>query len=192
METSFSEGSSNDTSGTSLDDSETTTQSICSKCEPILLQYADIFKQLVHQGTELKKKKVNPNPKKPGMHYRDVKRQSDWLRENMFDAMGNYLFCCACVRIAFGISKQRITRQRAIKRKQFKEPLQSMSKAEVEKERLGEYVVMPKDLDVSFKNWWRFLDPLATVDVRTPPSRHGNSGKVSNSFIPNERWLSFL
>ena len=115
------------------------------------------------------------------MHYRDVKRQNDWLRENMFDAMGNYLFCCACVRIAFGISKQRITRQRAIKRKQFKEPLQSMSKAEVEKERLGEYVVMPKDLDVSFKNWWRFLDPLATVDVRTPHSRHGNSGKVSNS-----------
>ena len=52
----------------------------------------------------------------------------------MFDAMGNYLFCCACVRIAFGISKQRIARQRVIKRKQFKEPLQSMSKGEVEKE----------------------------------------------------------
>ena len=56
LETSFSEGSSNDTSGTSLDDSAgTTTQSVCSKCEPVLLRYADIFKQLVHQGTELKK-----------------------------------------------------------------------------------------------------------------------------------------
>ena len=98
----------------------------------------------------------------------------------MFDAMGNYLFCCACVRIAFGISKQRIARQRVIKRKQFKEPLQSMSKGEVEKEHLGEYVVMPEGLDVSFKKWWRFLDPSATVDVRTPHSRHGNSGKVSN------------
>ena len=55
-----------------------------------------------------------------------------------------------------------------------------MSKGEVEKEHLGEYVVMPEGLDVSFKKWWRFLDPSATVDVRTPHSRHGNSGKVSN------------
>ena len=99
----------------------------------------------------------------------------------MFDAMGNYLFCCGCIRMAFGISKQRIARQRAIKQKQFKEPLQNMTKAEVEKEHLGEYVVMPGGLDISFKSWWRFLDPSATVEVRTPHSRHGNSGKVSNS-----------
>ena len=99
LETSFSEGSSNDTSGTSLDDrvddsAGTTTQSICSKCEPVL-RYADIFKQLVHQGTELKKKKkVNPNPKKPGTHYWDVKRQNDWLRENMFDELSFLLCMC--------------------------------------------------------------------------------------------------
>ena len=69
LETSFSEGSSNETSG----ESETTTTKVCAKCEPVLLRYADIFKQLVHQGTELKKKKkVNCNPKKRGTHYRDV------------------------------------------------------------------------------------------------------------------------
>ena len=186
LETSFSEGSSNETSG----ESETTTTKVCAKCEPVLLRYADIFKQLVHQGTELKKKKkVNPNPKKRGTHYRDVKRQNDWLRENMFDAMGNYLFCCGCIRMAFGISKQRIARQRAIKQKQFKEPLQNMTKAEVEKEHLGEYVVMPGGLDISFKSWWRFLDPSATVEVRH--SRHGNSGKVSNSSVMND-FLEFV
>ena len=51
LETSFSEGSSNETSGKS----ETTTTKVCAKCEPVL-RYADIFKQLVHQVTELKKK----------------------------------------------------------------------------------------------------------------------------------------
>ena len=126
LQTSFSEGSSNDTSLDEIISRETVTQSLCSKCAPVLFQYADIYRQLVHQRTELmKKKKVNPNPKTPGTHYRDVKAQNEWLRENVFDAMGNYLFCCACVRIAFGISKQRIARQRAIKRKQFKEPLRS-------------------------------------------------------------------
>ena len=37
--------------------------------------------------------------------------------------------------------------------------------AQVEKEDLGGYVVMPRGLDISFKSWWRFLDPSTTVDL---------------------------
>ena len=63
---------------------------VCPKCAPILLRYTKIFKSLVHQGTELKKrKKANPNPKRAGIPYREVKRQNDWLQGNVFDAMGN-------------------------------------------------------------------------------------------------------
>ena len=81
--------------------------------------FFDIFicLELVHQGLELKKKKkVNHHPKHPGIHFRDMKRQNNWLRENVFDALENYLFCCACIRATFGISKQQIACQKAIKR----------------------------------------------------------------------------
>ena len=40
-----------------------------------------------------------------------------------------------------------------------------MTMAQVEKEDLGGYVVMPRGLDISFKSWWRFLDLSTTVDL---------------------------
>ena len=48
---------------------------------------------MVHQGTDLKKRrKVNPNLKRPdAILYRDLEKQNDWLRSNVFDSMGNYL-----------------------------------------------------------------------------------------------------
>ncbi len=106
---------------------------VCDQCHPILSRYVDTVKCLVHQGTELKKcKHMNPHPKRPNViHYRDLKRQNDWLRANVFDSMGNYLYCCACIRAGFGISKQRIARQRHIKRRESHEALIEMSKEEV-------------------------------------------------------------
>jgi len=54
-----------------------------------------------------------------------------------------------------------------------------MSKAEVEEHRLSKYVVMSDELEISFKTWWRHLDPSVTVDVRFPHARHGKSGTNS-------------
>ena len=99
----------------------------------------------------------------------------------MFDSLGNYLYSCSCIRSAFGISKQRLTRQRNIKRKEYQEPTSELTKTEVEEQRLGQYVIMPASVDSSFKNWWRALKPSATVIVRMPHSRHGNAGQVSHS-----------
>ena len=47
---------------------------VCPQCAPILSRYSETFKNLVHQGTELKRRKaINPHPKKPDTtHYRDV------------------------------------------------------------------------------------------------------------------------
>ena len=69
----------------------TSSTSICLQCT---------FKGMVHQGTELKRKiAINPHPKKSDMtHYRDLVNQNEWLRENMFDSLGNYLYCCECIR----------------------------------------------------------------------------------------------
>ena len=129
-----------------------------------------------------KRKHLNPDPKRPDtMHYRDLNRQNEWIRENLFDPMENYLYCSPCIRTTFGISRQRLSRQRAIKRKQSQEPLREMTKVEVEEERVSEYVVMPASLDMAFKEWWRSMEPSDTVMVRYPHERHGNAGRKSNS-----------
>ena len=107
-----------------------------------------------------------PIPKKTDrQHYRDLVAQNEWLRENIFDAMGNYLFCARCVCSAFRISPQRLSRQRNIKRSQSQLPVVEMTKSRVEEERLGEYVVMPARCDQSFKTWWRSLEKTVLVNV---------------------------
>ena len=56
-----------------------------------------------------------------------------------------------------------------------------MTKSEVEKERLGECVVMPPGCEMSFIAWWKQLSNDSTVNVRYPHHRHGNSGKASHA-----------
>ena len=93
---------------------------ICVQFKPVLDRYADTFKSMVHRGTELKKRKhMTPNPKCTGATpYRDLKRQNEWIQCNVFDTMGNYLYC-HCICAALGISAQRLARQRNIKRQLF-------------------------------------------------------------------------
>ena len=118
----------------------TASTAICAQCKPVLSRYIEVFKGMVHQGSELKKRKTaNPHPRRPNMvHYRDIKSQNDWLRENMFDTLGNYLYCCSCICAALGVCKARLTRQRNVKRLQSQKPIIHMTKEEVEGQRLGE------------------------------------------------------
>ena len=64
---------------------------------PNVSLYTTTFNEMVHQGTQLKKRKtINPTRKRPEdefTRYRDITRQNDWLRENLFDSVGNYLYC---------------------------------------------------------------------------------------------------
>ena len=114
--------------------------SVCAKCRPCLMCYVPSFKRLIHQGSDLKKRMHrDPNQERS---CRNLKNQNEWLRENMFDAMGNYLFCCRCIHAVFGVSKQRIANQRKIKQQQSCEPLRQMSKTEVEEQRFGDFVVI--------------------------------------------------
>lgn len=121
-------------------------------------------------------------------------RQNEWLRQNVFDSLGNYLYCAACIHAALGVSKDRLTRQRNIKRKQSQQPTVDMVKSEVEEKRLGSYVIMPANVQASFKNWWRSRSPSAIVQVRFPHERHGNAGRVSNSAKSDTRkeFLEFV
>ena len=77
------------------------------------------------EGSSLKRvKRINPVPRRVDMdHYWDVKAQNDWLRSNIFDSMGNYLYCAKCIRVSFGISKQRLARQHKMKQSASQEPM---------------------------------------------------------------------
>lgn len=138
---------------------------------------------MVHQGSELKKKKsINPHPKIPDKtHYRDLVRQNEWLRSNLFDCAGNYLYCQSCVRSCFGVSADRLARQRHIKRQCLQHPIVDMSKADVIEKRVSEYVIMPDTVTTSFSKWWTPMAPETVLQVRFPHERHGNAGKPSNS-----------
>ena len=113
------------TSGTGANSGASSASGICPQCAPVLVRYADTFKEMVHQGSERKRRiTINPHPKKADtIHYRDLVKQNDWLRSNVFDSLGNYLYCAACVRSALGVSKDRLARQCNIKRRQSQQPL---------------------------------------------------------------------
>ena len=110
---------------------------------------------MINQGIELKKrKKSNPLPKCPESeitHYRNVTRQNEWLRANIFDSVGNYLYCFTCIISSLGISKDRLTHQRNLKRHECQHPIVQSVKSEVEVQRLGQYVLMPADIESLFK-----------------------------------------
>ena len=115
-------------------------------------------------------------------NYRDIVTQNDWLGRNVFDSLGNYLYCCQCVCAALGIYKDRITRQRNVKRQWYQEPIVEMLKTEAEEEkRLGQYVVMPADEDANFKTWWRGLAGSTSVQVRQKDTLMRGKGQLTLS-----------
>ena len=74
--------------------SSASTSSICPQCYPVLARYISVFKSMQHSGTELKKRKrSNSYPKKQDtefQHHRDITKQNEWLRSNVFDSLGNH------------------------------------------------------------------------------------------------------
>ena len=77
----------------SLDSRGSQTEQVCAQCDPVLSRHVTEFKNMVHTGSELKKRKrLNPNPKRAGaVQYRDTVCQNNWLKSNVFDSLGNYL-----------------------------------------------------------------------------------------------------
>ena len=67
--------------------------------------------------------------------------------------MGNYLFCHKCIIKALNVSPQRLSRQRKVKRNQFQKPLISLTKNEVDKEKVKSFVFMPESVETSVCGW---------------------------------------
>ena len=158
-------------------------EGVCPLCQQALSEVAKGFHRLRHQGTELKKRvKRLPHPKHPERsHYKNTIAQNEWIRANVFDSMGNYLFCQECVVKGLRISKQRLSRQRKVKQNSFQHPITKKKKSEVEAEHLMPFVVMPEGVTSTLKSWWETIPSEHEVDVRFPYERHGLCGCSSNN-----------
>ena len=171
-------------------------EGVCSVCQQGLARVAEGFHRLRHQGTELKKRvKILPHPKHPERtHYRNIIAQNEWLRANVFDSMGNYLFCQECIVKGLRISKQRLAHQRQVKKSFFQHPITKKTKLEVEAESLLSFVVMPEGVSSTLKSWWDTIPSDHEVDVRFPYERHGLCGRASNNEKTETKaeFLSFI
>ena len=154
----------------------------CLSCAPVLDKLKGTFNSLVRRDKELRHSKlVLPQPRKPDkLHYRNLVAQNQWIRNNLFDALGNYRYCQKCITKVLGIGTQRLACQRVIRRREALIPIADMTKAEVATKRLVEFVVMPEGQD-NFKLWWSSLDDTHIVQVRFPHTGHGLARKPSNS-----------
>ena len=122
--------------------------------------------------------------------------QNQWIRENLFDAHGNYLYCVACIVNNLGVYTERLSRQRQIKVRLCQEPIVVMTKKEVVEKKLVSFVLHP-DVDESVTegvNWWETLDDGDDVDVIFPHEQHGLTGKPSNHSKPatKDAFLRFV
>ena len=79
--------------------------------------------------------------------------------------MGNYLFCHKFIIKVLNVSPQRLSRQRKVKRNQFQKPRVSMTKNEVDKEKVKSFVFMPESVETSLSLWWTDLPNDHNVSV---------------------------
>ena len=79
--------------------------------------------------------------------------QDEWLRQHLFNGVGNYLYCQRCILSSFGISSDRISRQRTIVRQHLNNPIVDMIKTEVIEKHVNGYVVMADTACMSFSKW---------------------------------------
>ncbi len=129
----------------------------------------------------LKRKRCYPLPKKSHCQpYRNLVEQNKWVRDNLFDAQGNYVYCHSCILEHINIHSERLVHQRKIKCSLSKFPIVSMTKKEVVKQRLEKWVLASEGIDCSFKQYWKSLNDDSEVLVKYPHYRHGLCGKSSN------------
>lgn len=165
----------------------------CSKCSS-LLDLKEAFQSLVHSGGNLRRRKAI-YPKPASASYRDLTKQNDFLLKSVFDAKGNYLYHRNCIRSAFGISNQRLSRLRKCVQAESSGPTEYITKQDILKRNRMSDVLLPHGCDQMTKHWLDKQPDDVPIECRSHPGRHGNAKKQSNHAKPNdilERFLDFV
>lgn len=138
---------------------------------------------------------TSKKPKSPTYH-RDINAQNEWLWANIFDSMGNYMFCHACIKKTLKVSSQQLTWQQNVKRKVVQQAVKQIYRKRryVDEQKLTGFVIMLNGIDMAFKKWWSSLLYDHTVNFRFPYSQHGLCSWTSNSakVEAKEAFLQFV
>lgn len=143
----------------------------CVVCPPILAKLSKVYDSLgMHSPNVLqKRKRCYPSPKKSTCQpYRNLVQQNQWVRDNLFDAQGNYVYCKSCILECINIHSERLVHQRKIKYNLSQCPIVSMTKKDVVEQRLEKWVVASEGVDCGFKQYWKSLKDESEVLVKYP------------------------
>jgi hypothetical protein len=165
-------------------------EGVCRNCKT-LLDLRDIFNSFVHSGNDLKKRRVG-YPKPSDAAYRNVKKQNEYLLKTVFDGKGNYVYHRECIRHAFGVGTQRLSRLRRVVREKSSTPFLELPKEEVHR---YSDIVLPKGCEEQASTWLLSQPDEAVISCRNNPQRHGNAGKRSHhakSEIVLQRFTEFI
>jgi len=147
--------------------------SSCS-CREILEKFAELFNNMVHTGPALVKRATGQQSKSHDKKFRDLKKQNEWLLENVFDIHGNYLFCAACIKETLNIHASRLHRLRKIKREQANAQIRRVKKKDIKNEQVIN-IVPPLNVE-NVLEWWMSLDSESIVELRELPKLHQGRG----------------
>ena len=154
---------------------ETEKTCICSKCHPGLEALREQFENITHSySTELQRKRSGSGTK---YKCRNILKENEFLRNNVFDACGNYVFCFQCILSCFKVGSQRLTRQHKLKQDLIHETLLEVQKSNL-KPRQIQHVLTPDNSAPE-----KYLKSLSDTDIVLVLNvvTHGLQGRVSNS-----------
>ena len=95
--------------------------------------------------------------------------QNRWLRDNVMDGHGNYLFCLECIVASLGVHTERLHKQRVIKQKQEQQPILQMTKHEVRTTFFMTTTVhthsQPGGRNLMVMKLWKFSSHMSGMDL---------------------------
>ena len=83
-------------------------------CRTVLAAHKASFDAMQVSSKTLKKRQ-RYKPASDTRQYRDMNAQNNWLLANVFDSVGNYLYCMTCIVDVLGVNNKRLTRLRKMK-----------------------------------------------------------------------------
>ena len=163
--------------------------SICVACRS-LLDLKDVFQSFVHSGRALvRRRAIYPKPSDAA--YYDLTKQNEFLVKSVFDGKGNYLYHRDCIREAFGVSNQRLSRLRKGIQVETNDPTEPVQKHEIVSGKRFSDVVLPRNCEQPARVWLE-SQPEEVPGQQKHLSRHGNSRKRSNNAKSEEIFLQFV
>ena len=118
--------------------------------------------------------------------------QNQWLRQNVIDVHGNFLFCRDCLVACLDVHTTHLQHQRLIKQKQKDQPVIQMTKQDVVEKRLEKFVLHDVEDDMlMFEAWWKTVEDDEVLEVQYPHEHHGLASRPYNH-AKKEGMMDFL